>query len=82
MTDKPDANGRVVIGKVISDAMQKTAVVLVERNIKHVRYGKYIKRSTKLHAHNELGCKVGEKVKLMETKPLSKTKFWKIIERV
>jgi small subunit ribosomal protein S17 len=71
---------RTVVGKVVSNKMDKTIVVLVERKIKHPKYGKYIKKSTKLHAHNESVVNIGDMVKVCETKPYSKTKTWKLVE--
>ncbi len=69
------------IGVVVSDKMSKTAVVAVERRIKHPVYKKYIKRTTKFKVHDEKDeCRVGDVVKIMETRPLSKTKRWCIIE--
>ncbi|NQY43040.1 MAG: 30S ribosomal protein S17 [Legionellales bacterium] len=76
------SNARTMIGKVVSDKMQSTAVVLVERYIKHPKYGKFIKKSTKLHVHSEGEYSIGDKVKIVETKPYSKTKFWKILDKV
>jgi small subunit ribosomal protein S17 len=70
-----------VEGRVISNKMQKTVTVLVERQVKHGLYGKYIKRSTKLHAHDEDGkCKEGDFVRVAECRPLSKTKNWRVVE--
>lgn len=69
------------IGVVVSDKMNKTAVVAVERLVKHPAYKKYIKRTSKFKAHDEKNeCKVGDKVKIMETRPLSKTKRWRVVE--
>jgi small subunit ribosomal protein S17 len=74
---------RTVEGRVISNKMQKTVTVLVERQIKHALYGKYIRRSTKLHAHDEEGaCKEGDVVRVSECRPLSKTKNWRVVEIV
>lgn len=74
---------RTLIGKVVSDRMDKTIVVLVERKVQHPKYGKYIKRSTKLAVHDEANsCQVGDLVKIEETRPLSKTKSWQLIERL
>ena len=74
------------VGKVVSNKMEKTIVVAIEDNVKHPDYGKIIKRTVKLHAHDENGeCSIGDKVEVMETRPLSKTKRWRlvrIIERV
>lgn len=69
------------IGVVVSDKMNKTAVVAVERLVKHPTYKKYIKRTSKFKAHDEKNeCKVGDKVKIIETRPLSKTKRWRVVE--
>jgi small subunit ribosomal protein S17 len=74
MTEKLE---RTVTGKVVSDKMDKTITVLVERRVKHPIYGKYITRSTKLHAHDESNeCAIGDEVTIKETRPLSKTKTW------
>lgn len=68
---------RTATGTVISNKMDKTITVLVERRVKHPIYGKYITRSTKLHAHDESNeCKIGDIVTIKETRPLSKTKTW------
>ncbi|KTD23286.1 30S ribosomal protein S17 [Legionella londiniensis] len=76
-----ETNARTIIGKVVSDKMNKTIVVLVERAVKHPKYGKIMKRRTKLHAHDENEvCKIGNIVKIQETRPISKTKAWKLIE--
>ena len=73
---------RTVEGRVVSNKMQKTVTVLVERQVKHGLYGKYIKRSTKLHAHDEQGCQEGDVVRVAECRPLSKTKNWRVVEIV
>jgi small subunit ribosomal protein S17 len=76
-----ETNARTAVGKVISDKMQKTIVVMVERTVKHPKYGKMIKRSTKMHAHDENHIsKIGNTVKIRETRPLSKTKSWEVVE--
>lgn len=67
-------------GKVISDRMQKTVVVEAERFFRHPLYEKRVRRTKKYHAHDELGTKVGDTVKFVNTRPLSKTKSWKIVE--
>mgnify|MGYP000341796137 CR=1 FL=1 len=68
---------RTTSGKVVSNKMDKTVTVLVERRVKHPIYGKYITRSTKLHAHDEANdCNVGDVVTIKESRPLSKTKTW------
>ena len=69
------------VGKVVSNKMEKTIVVAIEDNVKHPDYGKIIKRTVKLHAHDENGeCSIGDKVEVMETRPLSKTKRWRLVE--
>ena len=69
------------VGKVVSDKMDKTVVVAIEDNVKHPIYGKIVKRTLKLHAQDDNNeCGVGDKVKLMETRPLSKTKRWRVVE--
>lgn len=74
---------RTLMGRVISDKMDKTITVLIERRVKHPIYGKYVKRSTKLHAHDETNqCRIGDTVSIRETRPLSKTKAWALVEVV
>lgn len=74
---------KVRIGKVVSDKMDKTIVVAIEYNVKHSLYGKIVKRTYKLKAHDEQGvAKIGDKVKVMETKPISKDKRWRLVEIV
>ena len=69
------------IGKVVSDKMDKTIVVAVVDNVKHPLYGKIVKRTYKLKAHDENNeCKMGDRVKVMETRPLSKDKRWRLVE--
>jgi small subunit ribosomal protein S17 len=70
-----------VEGRVVSNKMDKTVTVLVERQVKHALYGKYIKRSTKLHAHDaENACNAGDMVRVAECAPMSKTKNWRVVE--
>lgn len=70
---------RQVVGTVVSDKMDKTVVVEVERLVKHRLYKKYIRRSNKFAAHDETnGCKIGDKVLITESRPLSKTKRWRV----
>ena len=74
---------RILVGTVVSDKTDKTVVVKVERKVKHPLYGKIIRRSKKYHAHDEDNSfKIGEIVRIEETRPLSKLKNWKVIERV
>ena len=72
---------RTQTGRVVSSKMDKSVTVLLERQIKHPLYGKYIKRSTKVHAHDEdNNCGEGDKVMIAECRPLSKTKSWRVVE--
>jgi len=74
---------RVLIGKVVSNSRDKTIAVLVERKVRHPIYKKYIKRSTKVHAHDEKNeCGLGDVVRVSESKPFSKTKNWALVEVV
>ena len=74
---------KVKIGKVVSNKMDKTIVVAIEYSVKHPLYGKVVKRTYKLKAHDEENiCAVGDKVKVMETRPLSKDKRWRLVEIV
>ena len=83
MSDKNEKTLRTVEGRVISNKMDKTVTVLVERQVKHALYGKYIKRSTKLHAHDaDNSCNEGDVVRVTEIAPLSKTKNWRVVEGV
>ncbi|MDR0803288.1 30S ribosomal protein S17 [Fluviicola sp.] len=69
------------IGVVTSDKMQKSIVVSVERKVKHPKYGKFVKKTTKFVAHDENNdCNIGDTVKIMETRPLSKNKNWRLVE--
>ncbi|MBY0499411.1 MAG: 30S ribosomal protein S17 [Nitrosomonas sp.] len=80
---KSDKLNRTISGKVISNKMDKTVTVLVERRLMHPLYGKFITRSKKYHAHDEVNqYSVGDIVLLEECRPLSKTKNWKVIEKV
>lgn len=76
---KERGNRKTQIGIVVSDKMDKTVVVKVDRLVKHPVYNKFIKRSAKFKAHDETNqCKVGDRVLIVETRPLSKDKFWKV----
>ena len=71
------------VGQVVSDKMDKTIVVAVQDNVKHPLYGKIVKKTYKLKAHDENNeCKVGDRVKVMETRPLSKDKRWRLVSIV
>ena len=74
---------KVRVGKVVSNKMDKTIVVAIEDNVRHPKYGKIIKRTVKIHAHDEKNeCKIGDKVSVMETRPLSATTRWRLVEIV
>lgn len=74
---------KTVEGVVLSDKMDKTATILIERKVKHPLYGKYVKRSTKLHIHDENNeCTIGDTVSVTECRPVSKSKTWKLVEIV
>ncbi|MBR0350315.1 MAG: 30S ribosomal protein S17 [Clostridia bacterium] len=74
---------KAMIGTVVSDKMDKTVVVAVETSVRHTVYKKTVKRTYKLKAHDEANeCKVGDRVKVMETRPLSKDKRWRVVEIV
>ena len=69
------------IGLVVGNKMEKSIVVLVERKVKHPKYGKFVKKSTKFMAHDEKNeCNIGDTVRIMETRPLSKNKCWRLVE--
>jgi small subunit ribosomal protein S17 len=71
------------LGVVTSNKMDKSITVKVERKVKHPLYGKFVKKSTKFHAHDEKNeCSIGDTVKIMESRPLSKTKRWRLVEVV
>ena len=81
MSDNKDKAQRTIEGRVVSNKMDKTVTVLVERQVKHALYGKIIKRSTKLHAHDaDNSCKEGDVVRVTEIAPMSKTKNWRVVE--
>ena len=81
MSDNKDKAQRTIEGRVVSNKMDKTVTVLVERQVKHALYGKYIRRSTKLHAHDaDNSCKEGDVVRVTEIAPMSKTKNWRVVE--
>lgn len=75
------AKARTISGRVVSDKMNKTITVLIERRVKHPIYGKYVSKSTKLKAHDENNeCKIGDLVTISESRPLSKTKSWRLVQ--
>lgn len=72
---------RTLVGKVVSDKMVDTVTVLIERRVKHPKYGKIIRRSSKIHAHDKGNqCRLGDTVKIRECRPISKTKSWTLVE--
>ncbi len=74
---------RIQTGAVVSDKMNKSAVVMIERRVKHPIYGKFMKKSTKFHIHDENNeCAVGDTVQISECRPISKTKSWKLVKVV
>ncbi|MEA2094644.1 MAG: 30S ribosomal protein S17 [Pseudomonadota bacterium] len=80
MSEKSEVT-RTVTGRVVSDKMDKTVTVLIERKVKHPVYGKYIRRSTRLHVHDaENACREGDKVTIEECRPLSKSKTWRLVD--
>jgi len=72
---------RTLVGRVSSNRMDKTATVVVERRVKHPLYGKYLRRSTRLHVHDEDNrCNIGDTVRIAECRPLSRSKSWRLVE--
>ena len=84
MTMETDRNRRKIrVGRVIRDKMEKTIVVAIERKVKHPVYGRYVRRQTKFKVHDEKNeCKVGDTVRFMETRRVSKDKRWRFVEFV
>ena len=81
MTDTAKVTARTMNGKVVSNKMDKSITVMIERRVKHPIYHKYVKRSTKLHAHDENNeCNTGDLVTIGETRPISKTKSWSLVK--
>jgi small subunit ribosomal protein S17 len=83
--ERDDERGRrkFMTGKVVSDAMQKTVVVTIERLVKHEEYGKYVRRRSRFKVHDEKNeAKVGDVIRFMETRPLSKDKRWRLVDFV
>lgn len=75
------SNPRILTGRVVSNKMNQTVTVLVERRVRHPLYGKIVRRSTKVHAHDEENsCRVGDTVRVQECRPISKTKSWRLVE--
>lgn len=83
MNENQQTNARKLTGRVVSDKMNKTVTVLVERKVKHPLYGKFVRRSKKFHAHDENNeFHPGDLVLIEETRPLSRTKTWKVVKLV
>ena len=83
MTETTRNMRKTRVGKVVSDKMDKSVVIAIEDSYKHPAFGKIIKRTLKVHAHDENNeCGIGDTVKIMETRPLSKTKRWRLVEIV
>lgn len=81
MSENTNKIERTLVGKVVSDKMDKSITVMVERRVKHPVYGKFVRKSTKLHAHDENNeCKEGDVVTIAECRPISKTKTWRLVE--
>ncbi|VAW95447.1 SSU ribosomal protein S17p (S11e) [hydrothermal vent metagenome] len=81
MSEEKQKVERIVTGRVVSDKMNKGITVLVERRVKHPLYGKFVRKSTKMHAHDENNeCKAGDVVSIQECRPISKTKTWRLVE--
>ena len=77
---KTESKGRTISGKVVSNKMDKSITVLIERRVKHPVYGKYLTKSTKVHAHDEANaCREGDVVTVREVRPISKTKTWSLV---
>ncbi len=80
-TTTEERNQRQLTGRVVSDKMDKSIVVLIERKVKHPKYGKYVTRSSRIHAHDEENtCRQGDLVAIAECRPISKTKAWRLVE--
>ncbi len=83
MSEEKDKAQRTIVGRVVSDKMDKTVSVAVERLIKHPVYGKYIRRTSKVMAHDEANeCKSGDRVAISECRPISKNKSWAVVNVV
>jgi small subunit ribosomal protein S17 len=81
MTEKKKSRRKALVGVVVGDKMQKTVVVMVERLVRDEQYGKMVRRRKKVKAHDEEGrCGVGDKVAILESRPLSKDKHWRVME--
>ena len=81
-TEKKRPHRSQKVGAVVSDKMTKTVVVRVDRLVKHTKYRRYVRRTSKFMAHDELGATIGDKVRIVETRPMSARKRWRVIEIV
>ena len=83
MSEQQAADNRTLQGRVVSDKMDKSITVMIERRVKHPLYGKFVRKSTKIHAHDENNeCQVGDVVVVEQSRPLSKTKKWRFIKLI
>ena len=83
MNNETESTPRVIQAKVVSSAMDKTVVVTIERKVKHPLYGKYIRKTTKLHVHDpENDCQIGDIIEIKQCRPISKTKTWQFVNVV
>lgn len=82
VSDKKRPHRSQKVGAVVSDKMTKTVVVRVDRLVKHTKYRRYVRRTSKFMAHDELGATIGDKVRIVETRPMSARKRWRVIEIV
>ena len=83
MTTSDRGRRKTRVGKVVSDRMEKTVVVTIERLVKHETYGRYVRRRSKFKVHDEKNeCRIGDTVRFMETRPISKDKCWRFVEFV
>jgi small subunit ribosomal protein S17 len=83
MNDQQAADNRTLQGRVVSDKMDKSVTVMIERRVKHPIYGKFVRKSTKVHAHDENNeCQIGDVVVVEQCRPLSKTKKWRFIKLI
>lgn len=83
MSEQQAVDNRILQGRVVSDKMDKSVTVMIERRVKHPIYGKFVRKSTKLHAHDENNeCQVGDVVVVEQCRPLSKTKKWRFIKLI
>ena len=81
-TEDKRAHRSQKVGSVVSDKMQRTVVVRVDRLVRHTKYRRYVRRTSKFMAHDELGATIGDKVRIVETRPMSAKKRWRVIEIV